>query len=97
MLAGTITTEPFEGEVYGLDIPPYHHYVSGGAVVHNSVKGSECDVVYLFPDLSRPGMEEWTGSPEQRAGVQRLFYVGMTRARETLITCAPATPMAVNC
>ncbi len=63
----------------------------------HSVKGSECDVVYLFPDLSRPGMDEWTGSPEQRAAVQRLFYVGMTRARESLITCAPATPMAVNC
>ena len=63
----------------------------------HSVKGSECDVVYLFPDLSRPEMDEWTGSPEQRAAVQRLFYVGMTRARESLITCAPATLMAVNC
>ncbi len=36
LLQASITTEPFEGTVYGLDVPPHHHYVSGGAVVHDS-------------------------------------------------------------
>ena len=36
LLQASITAEPFEGDVYGLDVPPYHHYVSGGAVVHDS-------------------------------------------------------------
>ena len=62
----------------------------------HSVKGGEADVVYLFPDLSRAGVREWNGSPEQRASVYRLFYVGITRARESLITCSPATNMAVT-
>ena len=39
LLQATITTEPFEGDVYGLYVPPYHHYVSGGAVVHDSSQG----------------------------------------------------------
>ena len=39
LLQATITTEPFEGTVYGLDVPPFHHYVSGGAVVHDSSQG----------------------------------------------------------
>ena len=36
LLQASITTEPFDGDVYGLDVPLYHHYVSGGAVVHDS-------------------------------------------------------------
>ena len=92
----SVTTEPFEGTVYGLDVPPFHHYVSGGAVVHNSVKGAEADVVYVFPDVSRAGMAEWIGNSAQRAGVYRLFYVAMTRARETLVLCAPGDKYAVN-
>ena len=47
----SITTEPFDGDVYGLDVPPYHHYVSGGAVVHDSSQGNRspggCAVVDL--------------------------------------------------
>ena len=56
----------------------------------HSVKGSEADVVYLFPDLSKAGMREWVGSEQQRSSVYRLLYVGMTRARESLIICSPA-------
>lgn len=56
----------------------------------HSVKGTEADVVYLFPDLSVPGRAEWNGNPEAQAGVYRLFYVAMTRARESLIICRPA-------
>ena len=62
----------------------------------HSVKGAESDVVYVFPDLSRAGMREWTGSPAQQATVYRLFYVAMTRARETLVLCAPSEEYAVD-
>ncbi len=62
----------------------------------HSVKGAESDVVYVFPDVSRAGMREWTGSPAQQASVYRLFYVAMTRARDTLVICAPSEQYAVN-
>ncbi len=62
----------------------------------HSVKGAEADVVYVFPDVSRAGMAEWNGNSAQRAGVYRLFYVAMTRARETLVLCAPGDKYAVN-
>ena len=62
----------------------------------HSVKGGESDVVYVFPDLSRSGAKEWRGRPLARANVIRLFYVAMTRARETLVLCSPATRHAPN-
>ena len=55
----------------------------------HSAKGAEADVVYLFPDLSHPGNREWNGNSRQQAGIRRIFYVGMTRARESLILCNP--------
>jgi DNA helicase-2/ATP-dependent DNA helicase PcrA len=51
----------------------------------HSVKGAEAEVVYLSPDLSRRGYEEWMGMPEQRDVVRRVFYVGMTRSSERLV------------
>ena len=62
----------------------------------HSVKGAEADVVYVFPDISRAGMREWTGTEEQRASVYRLFYVAMTRARDTLILGEPSGYTTVN-
>ncbi len=62
----------------------------------HSTKGGEADVVYVFPDLSRAGMAEWTGNAESRASVYRLFYVAMTRARDTLVLPEPAGEYAVN-
>jgi DNA helicase-2/ATP-dependent DNA helicase PcrA len=59
----------------------------------HSVKGGEADVVYLFPDLSFAGMNEWIGGGS--SAVRRLFYVGMTRSRESLILCQPASSRAV--
>jgi superfamily I DNA/RNA helicase len=56
----------------------------------HSVKGGEADTVFLFPDLSRAGMESYLGA-EGREAVIRTMYVGMTRARERLVLCAPAT------
>lgn len=57
----------------------------------HSVKGGEAEIVYLFPDLSQSGMREWLGSEEGKDNVRRMFYVGMTRARETLVLCQPSS------
>jgi superfamily I DNA/RNA helicase len=59
----------------------------------HSVKGGEADVVYLFPDLSGAGAAEWD---RERSPIRRLFYVGMTRAKEELILCEPKDNNAVN-
>ncbi len=57
----------------------------------HSVKGGQADVVYLFPDLSNAGMREWMAPGEPRDSVVRQMYVGMTRAREQLVLCGPAS------
>lgn len=63
----------------------------------HSVKGGESDVVYLFPDLSTNGLAEWQNGEGRNAGaVYRLFYVGMTRARETLVICNPDDPRSTS-
>lgn len=59
----------------------------------HSFKGSEADHVYVFPDLSAPGMRDWYSNPD---ATRRLFYVAMTRARQTLTLCAPSSAYAVN-
>lgn len=51
----------------------------------HSVKGGQADVVYLSPDLSIPGANEYGGSIGSRDAVIRQFYVGITRARERLV------------
>lgn len=91
-----VTTSPYDGPVYGLDVPPMHYYVSGGAVVHNSVKGGQADCVYLIPDLSSRGSNEWRQKGGPQDGVRRQIYVGMTRARRELVVCAASTGMHVS-
>lgn len=61
--------------------------VSVGTI--HSCKGGEADVVYLFPDLSYQGYLAWTDEygDDARDDVVRMFYVGMTRARERLVVC----------
>jgi DNA helicase-2/ATP-dependent DNA helicase PcrA len=61
----------------------------------HSVKGGQADVVYLFPDLSRAADAQYQIADAPRDSVIRLFYVGATRARETLYICGRETPMAV--
>jgi hypothetical protein len=84
-----VTAEWFEGPVYSLDVERWHHYVSGGAIVHNCV--------YLMPDLSLAGMREWamTGAMG-RDSIVRQMYVGMTRAREELVICANSSRASVD-
>jgi DNA helicase-2/ATP-dependent DNA helicase PcrA len=61
----------------------------------HSVKGGQADVVYLFPDLSQAGDAQLQRFGPPRDSVIRVFYVGLTRARETLYVCQRETPMAV--
>ena len=62
----------------------------------HSVKGGQADVVYLFPDLSSAGDANYRRSGTARDSVIRLFYVGATRARETLYICGRSSSRAVS-
>ena len=55
----------------------------------HSAKGGEADIVYLFPDLSGAGMRQWHGGHVAMAAIIRMFYVGITRAKEQLVLCEP--------
>ena len=55
----------------------------------HSVKGGEADVVVLFPDLSPSGYREWATPGAAQDSVRRCFYVGMTRAKESLFWAQP--------
>lgn len=94
-----VTTEQFEGDVYSLVVAPHRFYVSGGAVVHNSVKGAEWPTVFVqmpagkFPMEPRrdpkdppPTEEELAEQMEQE---RRLAYVALTRAATNLSVVCP--------
>lgn len=59
----------------------------------HSVKGGEGDVVILMPDISLEAYRQAAMAQEHRDAITRLFYVGMTRARESLYICQPAAPV----
>ncbi|MBI4463139.1 MAG: ATP-dependent helicase [Acidobacteria bacterium] len=61
-----------------------------------SVKGGQADVVYLFPDLSQAGDVQYQRCGPPRDSIIRLFYVGATRARETLYICQQESALAVR-
>ncbi len=79
---------------YGIDELSKQPQITIGTI--HSLKGTENDVVLVFPDLSRAGRREWFTPGEGHDSTVRLFYVAMTRARETLILCAPGGPMHVS-
>jgi DNA helicase II / ATP-dependent DNA helicase PcrA len=62
----------------------------------HSVKGGEAEHVYLFPDLSAAGAREYTHSAETRDRAIRQFYVGVTRARDSLTICQPQSATAMR-
>jgi DNA helicase-2/ATP-dependent DNA helicase PcrA len=62
----------------------------------HSVKGGEADVVFLFPDLSQAGDAAYQRVGPARDAVIRLFYVGITRARQALYLCQRESAMAFN-
>jgi DNA helicase II / ATP-dependent DNA helicase PcrA len=55
----------------------------------HSVKGGESDIVILFPDISYNAKEEIDTTSNGLDNMHRLFYVGMTRAKEKLILMSP--------
>ena len=62
----------------------------------HSVKGGEADVVILFPDLSQAGDAAYQRYGPTRDAVIRMFYVGMTRAREALYLADRASTVAAH-
>lgn len=62
----------------------------------HSVKGGQADVVYLFPDLSQAGDAQYQRKGAPHDSVIRTFYVGITRARETLYICQRATRLSIS-
>lgn len=62
----------------------------------HSVKGGEADAVHLMPDLSPSGMRQWTRVGDERDAVLRQFYVGMTRAKDSLVVHQPGGPFCVQ-
>lgn len=59
----------------------------------HSVKGGEADTVIIFPDLSLAAMNEYERNKDATV---RIFYVGMTRAKENLVICQPQSAMSVK-
>lgn len=57
----------------------------------HSLKGSEADVVYVCPDLSEAAVEAARANRRWQQEIYRIFYVAVTRAKETLVLCQPAT------
>jgi DNA helicase-2/ATP-dependent DNA helicase PcrA len=62
----------------------------------HSVKGGEADAVFLFPDLSQAGDAAYQRVGPARDAVIRLFYVGVTRARQALYLCQRESAMAFH-
>lgn len=57
----------------------------------HSVKGGEADCVVLYPDLSKSAYEEFTSEDaDAEDSIHRVFYVGVTRAKEDLYITAPS-------
>ena len=59
----------------------------------HSFKGAEADVVIIYPDLSRAGYDEWNDHVSGHDSVVRLFYVALTRAKQSVIITAPVSRM----
>lgn len=56
----------------------------------HGVKGDEADVVVLMSDMSRL---TWAGYEDNPNNEHKVFYVGVTRAKETLYIMEPQTSM----
>lgn len=62
----------------------------------HSFKGAQASTVFLIPDLSSRGSNEWRQRGGPQDGVRRQMYVAMTRARRELAVLMPATTMFVS-
>ncbi len=61
----------------------------------HSLKGSEATHVVLAPDVSPEAALACRRDEDAREELVRTFYVGMTRARDTLVLCRPSGRQAV--
>ena len=62
----------------------------------HSFKGAEADVVIILPDLSYQGYCGWLSSGPNKDAVVRMFYVALTRAKDSVYICSPSGNMAVQ-
>lgn len=62
----------------------------------HSFKGAEADVVFVYPDVSSIAFRQWGVGGRVRDPIVRQFYVAITRAKEHVFCCNPATPMNVS-
>jgi hypothetical protein len=64
----------------------------------HSFKGAQADHVILYPDLSQAADRAYSpmASDDERDGVVRTYYVGMTRAKKSLTLCAPRSRLSVD-
>ena len=62
----------------------------------HSVKGGGVESVYLAPDLSVQGAQQYARRGDRRDELIRLFYVGQTRAKRKLTLLGPSQPAAVK-
>ena len=59
----------------------------------HSLKGTEADHIYVFPDVSPTAYYSGVGFREE---IARVFYVAISRTKEELVLCSPSTGMCVN-
>ncbi len=81
------------------DYPARVHEMHGGRVLRekpkivigtgHSLKGSEGDIIFVFPEVSEAGWTSWVTDRDGRDGIIRLFYVMLTRAKEGVYLCQP--------
>jgi len=84
-LAASVSREHYEGDVHSLEVLPHHYYVSGNAVVHNSVKGQEASKVVLLSSVGKRVREGEDAHEERHDEERRIEYVACTRAKHELV------------
>jgi len=74
----------YQGKVYSLNVHPHQCYISGGAIVHNSVKGGEADYVWFDTSISPKIRDSIDRDKRSAYDEVRVAYVAATRAKQTL-------------
>lgn len=62
----------------------------------HSVKGGEADNVIIYPDLSASAHINWISSGNDMDNIRRVFYVGLTRARNGLFLAGASGPRSID-
>lgn len=96
LLRSAKNTKIAEQLLYPITVSQKFSLDSEGAVIVgtiHSVKGAEADSVYVFPDLSDAGSRELLTLNDP---IYRLFYVAVTRAKESVTLFAPVSRYAVK-